>query len=280
MVFMFTVWANQLRHQRIYLLAFIQLIKNFISRLKNLKEPILEIKNQFKELKALVLKGDGINCEVETAQACIQAGFVTRSVHINDLLKSPHLFSDLSLLVLPGGFSFGDELGSGKILSLKLKYGLGKYIDSHIHSGGAVLGICNGFQVMVRLGLFGPGVALVHNVHGKFLDRWVSLKVVGESVFTVKGERLDLPIRHGEGRLVVLKESKVEPLLQYEEEVNGSYQQIAGLSAYEGRVVGLMPHPETFWNLQMHPNAQGLFKGEGAVLGTSFFDRVHKALLN
>lgn len=216
-----------------------------------------------KQLKAIVLAGDGINCEQETAAAARDAGFITRIVHVNDLLaEKGRELADARLLLLPGGFSFGDELGSGKILALKLKHGLGDVLSRYIDSKGAVFGICNGFQVLTRLGVFGTGTILAHNKQGEFLNRWVGLRITGASIFTdglrARGiTRLELPIRHGEGRLLVVGSQASslsgEVVLRYEEDVNGAWELAAGLASHQGRVMGLMPHPEAFWTQELSP---------------------------
>jgi phosphoribosylformylglycinamidine synthase len=226
--------------------------------------------------RALVLSGDGINCEIETAYAAQESGFEARIIHVNDFLKSEgRLLGQTELLVIPGGFSFGDELGSGKILALKLKHGVGKPLDEYIGRGGAVLGICNGFQVLARLGVFGGDVVLTQNEGGHFLNRWVGLEVVGRSIFTEGlrrsgASRLELPMRHGEGRLVIGAKGLapgVELALRYEEDVNGAWERAAGLSSHRGRVLGLMPHPEAFWTEELHPwGAQ-----RGVPLGVELF---------
>jgi phosphoribosylformylglycinamidine synthase len=218
--------------------------------------------------RALVLSGDGINCEVETAAAARESGFDAAVTHVNDFLKSEgRALAETRLLVVPGGFSFGDELGSGKILALKLKHGVGRALSSYIDSGGAVLGICNGFQVLTQLGVFGSRVVLTQNEGGHFLNRWVGLEVVGRNIFTESlrkagAGRLELPIRHGEGRLVLAGQdanlaSGVEVAFRYEENVNGAWERVAGLSAHRGRVLGLMPHPEAFWTEELHPWGPG-----------------------
>ncbi len=237
-------------------------------------------------MRALVLTGDGINCERETALACEQAGFQTALIHINDfLVTNGKLLNNTQLFILPGGFSFGDELGSGKILALKLKHGLSDGFQQYLSKGGLLLGICNGFQVLVRLEIFGSGIVLAQNSSGHFQNQWVRLKISGQSVFTdpflqQNIENLELPIRHGEGRLVfkpeLSREAKAEHYkdgkatkydekksmalfsnrqcpLQYTEDINGSWNQVAALSAYEGRVLGLMPHPEAFWTKELYP---------------------------
>ncbi|MBI3556088.1 MAG: phosphoribosylformylglycinamidine synthase subunit PurQ [Deltaproteobacteria bacterium] len=219
--------------------------------------------------KALILAGDGINCEIETMHATRDAGFSPQTLHVNDFLKAKGAqLADTKLLVVPGGFSFGDELGSGKILALKLKHGVGEALTTYIDGGGAVLGICNGFQVLTQLGVFGAGVVLTHNKQGQFLNRWVGLEITGKSIFTdgLKKSgvtRLELPMRHGEGRLICPENlqsamlSQGSIVLKYEEDVNGAWNRAAALSSHNGRVMGLMPHPEAFWTEELHPWGNG-----------------------
>lgn len=239
------------------------------------------------KLRALVLSGDGINCEIETAAATRESGFLTETLHVNDFLKvQGRGLNEASLLVLPGGFSFGDELGSGKILALKLRHGLGEVLTKFIDRGGAVLGTCNGFQVLTRLGVFGPGVVLTQNEQGHFINRWVGLEITGKSIFTdfLKASgmnRLELPIRHGEGRLVFADENIAQAALRsgaialrYESDVNGSWERAAGLSAFQGRVLGLMPHPEAFWTEELHPWGTG----RKVPLGVELFKSAFRAL--
>ncbi len=216
---------------------------------------------------AWVITGDGINCEEETAYACKLAGFKTTIIHFSELLKSPRKLDDCSLLVIPGGFSFGDELGSGRVFALKLKYQLGWDLPAFARDGGLVLGICNGFQVLVALGVFGEGVALAHNESGRFINQWVELKAERSRAFDspyLKGiAAISLPIRHGEGRLLVSSPSQVgssfTPCLFYENNPNGSLDSIAGITDPTGRIFGLMPHPEAFIRGSQHP---GFFRNE------------------
>jgi phosphoribosylformylglycinamidine synthase len=231
---------------------------------------------------ALILAGDGINCERETADAAADVGFTTQITHVNDLLASRgRELEETSLLILPGGFSFGDELGSGKILALKLKHGLKAALDAYLTKGGAVLGICNGFQVLTRLGVFGAGAALAQNEKGHFINRWVGLEITGDSIFTRglqrKGvKRVELPMRHGEGRVVLSDEVSKKAstaVLRYEEDVNGAEDRIAGLASYGGRVMGLMPHPEAFWSDELHPWGAGR-----TPLGLEFFRSAYEEL--
>jgi phosphoribosylformylglycinamidine synthase subunit PurQ / glutaminase len=215
-------------------------------------------------LKALVLAGDGINCERETEAAARESGFGASIIHVNDLLRSRGSeLASASLVVIPGGFSFGDELGSGKILALKLKHGLGDALERYLDAGGAMLGICNGFQVLTRLGIFGQSAVLAQNASGHFQNRWVGLELSGKSIFTdglrkAGVTRLELPIRHGEGRFLFADpaeaaEARVNIVLRYETDVNGAWERAAGLTARNGRVLGLMPHPEAFWSEELHP---------------------------
>ncbi|MBT7766683.1 MAG: phosphoribosylformylglycinamidine synthase subunit PurQ, partial [Bdellovibrionales bacterium] len=216
--------------------------------------------------KFLVLCGDGINCERETANALSMAGAATRTIHINQLTERATLLDDVQGLALPGGFSFGDELGSGQILALKLRHSLHDQLLELIAKKRAVIGICNGFQVLVRLNIL-PGPAgdrfltLTHNRQNKFLDRWVNLEVEQSSCcLWTQGitSPFKLPVRHGEGRVVVAPGSeerwqqlvtKGQIALRYSSDINGSYQQVAGICDPSGMVLGLMPHPE----VAIHP---------------------------
>lgn len=209
--------------------------------------------------RALILTGDGINCEVETASACRAAGFDAKIAHLAELTRDS--LQGISLLVIPGGFSFGDELGSGRVLALRIRHELGWDLPAFARAGGVVIGICNGFQVLVSLGVFGDGVALAHNREGRFINKWVSLKA--EPCDLLKDIReIDLPIRHGEGRLLFDRTPNGDsalgrdafPALRYSDEnPNGSTDAIAGLTDKTGRIFGLMPHPEAFRRESQHP---------------------------
>lgn len=218
--------------------------------------------------RALVITGDGINCERETAQAFAQAGFESKIRHLNDVIAErmtlDALSSQYSALALPGGFSFGDDLTSGKVLALKIRHGLGWDLLQYASRGGLVIGICNGFQALIRLGVFGADLSITHNAGGKFLDTWVRVTPVGNQSLWLRGlGSFDLPIRHGEGRLVFNPNRRSEMLekmgragmlaLKYESDPNGSESQLAGLSDPSGRILGLMPHPEAFVRWTAHP---------------------------
>ncbi len=210
----------------------------------------------------LVLGGEGINCERETARALETAGVRAKIIPLSLFLKQNFKVCDYHGLVLPGGFSFGDELGSGQILALKMRHLKEDFLAEFVRQKRPILGICNGFQVLTKLGLL-PG-ALVQNQNGRFINRWVELKAPHESicVWTRGLSTLRLPIRHGEGRLVL--NSKVTPhiALQYTEDVNGSDQQIAGLTDPSGLILGLMPHPEAATRGETYPSRELLAPGK------------------
>ena len=241
------------------------------------------------DIKVLVLTGDGINCEEETALAFKEHGASASIIHIYDFIHNPKLLVESHILALPGGFSFGDEIGSGQILALKLKYSLGDALKSFIDSGKLVIGICNGFQALVRLGLLPKPfterqMSLTHNRQGHFIDKWVDLVVpASKCVWTqnISSQSISLPIRHGEGRIVFAGDlSAQEQLfktlmrnqqiaLSYTDDVNGSYQKIAGICDPSGRIFGLMPHPEAAISEWLNPS--GAKKSSTAGIGAKFF---------
>jgi phosphoribosylformylglycinamidine synthase subunit PurQ / glutaminase len=229
----------------------------------------------------LVITGDGINCERETAFVLEEAGATTKIVHINDWLESPELLLSSQGLVFPGGFSFGDELGSGQLMALKMRYRLSEVLEQYRQQGPkAILGICNGFQILTKLGLLPFGqieaqsVALTKNDHGRFLDRWVELEVNQSSHspwLQNLPKKLSMPVRHGEGRLVLapgLENAQAKELadknlvaFRYLEDINGSYERIAGLCDPTGWILGLMPHPEaSSYSTQFGPGGREIKK--------------------
>jgi len=216
---------------------------------------------------AIVLKGDGINCDNETVFALELAGFEARSVHVSTFIEDRKNLSEAKLLALPGGFSFGDEIASGKVLSLKLRQRVIDSLYQFIGQTGLVVGICNGFQVLTQLGILPRSqaqssrvVTLTKNSHGHFNNKWVDLSVqpkTGLSYFSGLSN-IELPVRHGEGRLVVggsefEGEVKSTAPLRYVDDINGSFDRIAALTNAEGTVMGLMPHPEAFIRWTQHP---------------------------
>ena len=236
--------------------------------------------NQGPRPKALVLYGYGLNCDYETAFALERAGAEAHRVHTTELLENPAAIWNYHLLAVPGGFSWGDEHGAGVILALRLKLALGSALQEFIDAGRLVIGICNGFQVLVNLGLL-PGLegregsrlaALIPNDCGNFRDAWVHLKVErSHCVFTQGLDRLELPVRHGEGKFYadpeILSDLKdrgqialkyataegAEAAGRFPDNPNGSLLDIAGICDATGRVLGLMPHPEAHVTSFQHP---------------------------
>jgi phosphoribosylformylglycinamidine (FGAM) synthase-like amidotransferase family enzyme len=246
--------------------------------------------------RALVVTGDGINCEVETAQAFSLAGFETEIQHLNDLVIEKMTLDGLSrrfhALAFPGGFSFGDDLTSGKVLALKIQHQLKWDLDQFAGRGGLVIGICNGFQALIRMGVFGKDVSITRNSHGKFSDRWVKVSPSNSRCLWLRGMgTMDFPIRHGEGRIVINPARRVEMLgkmehrgmtcLRYEEDYNGSDDRLAGLCDPTGRIFGLMPHPEAFVRWTAHPEwtaqpARASSPGQGlAIFENAYQEALH-----
>lgn len=246
--------------------------------------------------KALVITGDGINCEVETAQALQLAGFDSEIRHLNDLISDRMSLDDLArrytTLALPGGFSFGDDLTSGKVLALKLRYKLGWDLATFAARGGLVIGICNGFQALIRMGVFGKDISITQNSKGKFLNTWIRTTPAGSQCVWLKGlGTLDLPIRHGEGRVMISPSRRSEVLskmnrlgmtcLKYEGDPNGSEEKLAGLCDSSGRIFGLMPHPEAFVRWTSHPEwTQQPGRASSPGQGLAIFENAYKEALN
>ncbi len=224
--------------------------------------------------QALVLSGDGINCASETAHGLELAGFKAVVSHTSDLLTNPAALAGASLLALPGGFSFGDEIASGKVLAVKIRHKMLDLLHQYIDKGGLVLGICNGFQTLVQLGLLpnsnqadgedNSTVSLRHNAGGKFINRWVEMSVNQNTPFLSSLQTISLPIRHGEGKIEIKPDAKADEIafvqnqtaLTYHQDVNGSFERIAALTNAKGNVFGLMPHPEAFVRHSQHPAYQ------------------------
>jgi phosphoribosylformylglycinamidine synthase len=230
------------------------------------------------KVKTAVLRAPGINCNHETALAFELAGATVEQIHVNDLIAEPKQLREFQILAFPGGFSFGDDIASGQVLARKLKYRLAGPLQEFVADGRLILGICNGFQVLVKLGLLPANdrdwvqeAALTYNESGRFEDRWVYLKVEPDSrsVFTKDlPDVIYLPVRHGEGRFLAPEitdhlRDNGQIALRYTDEngspgaypinPNGSSDDIAGLSDPTGRIFGLMPHPEVFVRASQHP---------------------------
>ncbi len=211
-------------------------------------------------LKAIVLRAPGTNCDYELETGLRLAGFKPENVHVNELINRSKKLSGYRLLAIPGGFSGGDYLGSGKVFANKLLYRLNSDVPDFIKDGNLAIGVCNGFQVMVKAGIL-PGfggnyreqlTTLTLNRPLGFQCRWLELKSVpSKCVFTHGIETMDVPMAHGEGQFIVKDESVLEKLysqkqvvFKYVQNPNGSTDGIAGICDETGRVFGLMPHPE------------------------------------
>lgn len=230
--------------------------------------------------RALVISGYGINADKELALALNMAGAQAELVHLSLLFESPGLLRNAGLICFPGGFSFGDHLGSGKVLSHAIKRRLGAELRAHVRGGGLVLGICNGFQTLVKMGLLpdtegrmNPEVSLIHNESGRFVDTWVELEVNASNAspwLVGLGEhRIEFPIRHGEGQFIApdpLIRQRIRDLnltaFTYLDNPNGSWEGTAGITDSTGRILGLMPHPEAYIHRYQHPKAARLRREE------------------
>lgn len=226
----------------------------------------------------LVVSGYGINCETETAFAFQTAGAQATIVHINDLVAKKSRLLDFDVLAFPGGFSYGDDTGSGNAFANKIQNRLGNDLEAFVHQEKLVIGICNGFQIIANLGLlpalnttYGTReIALEHNDSARYSDRWVDLQFEGNSPWIRGIELLSLPIAHGEGRfetkpdiLTRLKQKnmicaryvkgEISDYQNLPENPNGSLENIAGITDSTGRVLGLMPHPERAVMFSHHP---------------------------
>jgi phosphoribosylformylglycinamidine synthase subunit PurQ / glutaminase len=230
-------------------------------------------------VNAIVLRAAGINCDMETQYALEMAGAKAQRIHINRIIENNSLLDEFQILVFPGGFSYGDDVAAGKILANQIIHHLYEPLQKFIKSGKLVLGICNGFQVLVKAGILPGGdisgnsqqVTITNNDSGKFEARWVRLEPVSlRCVFIQQGQRIELPIAHGEGKVVTKDTQTLEQLksgdyiaFRYVDETgkegsypvnpNGSIDSIAGLTDATGRVLGLMPHPERFIRPTAHP---------------------------
>jgi phosphoribosylformylglycinamidine synthase len=231
------------------------------------------------DVKAIVLRAAGINCDVETEYALELAGAKAQRVHINRMIENKSLLDEFQIIVFPGGFSYGDDVAAGKILANQIVHHLFEPLQNFIEQGKLVLGICNGFQVLVKTGIL-PGdnseqeqqeVTITDNDSGKYEDRWVYLAPqTDHCVFIEPGRQIYLPIAHAEGKIVTKDQTTLDRLkgeghlaFKYVDEngdegdypVNpsGSMESIAGLTDSTGRVLGLMPHPERFVRRTQHP---------------------------
>ncbi len=258
--------------------------------------------------RVCVLRAPGTNCDIETAHAFEMAGASADRIHLFRLLENPSLLREYQILCIPGGFSYGDDIGAGVIFSRQLRGQLNDAMREFLSADKLLLGICNGFQTILKAGLlmrrgieqadegvFEDKVTLTWNNSGKYIDRWVRLKVTSSNSVFLKGmDEFEVPIAHAEGRIAVadgsvlaglrdaqqislcywnddatvLAEKSGDPtsidILPEPANPNGSLANIAGLSDSTGRVLGLMPHPERFLFATQHPQwTRNGMRGDG-----------------
>jgi phosphoribosylformylglycinamidine synthase len=224
-----------------------------------------------KKIKVIILRTAGTNCDEEAQYAFNLCGAEVERVHINELLGKKKSLSDYHILTVPGGFTYGDDIAAGKILANELKYKLSEEMEGFVGDGKLVIGICNGFQILVKAGFLPASngkreqtVTLTWNDSGKFEDRWIYLRKVGNDrcIFTRGVDKLiTLPVAHSEGKFIARDEETLKTLeekdqvvfqyvdqegnpAQYPFNPNGSMDDIAGICDPTGRIFGLMPHPE------------------------------------
>ena len=227
------------------------------------------------KVRTLILRASGTNCDAETEFAFQQAGAEVSLVHVNRLIRREERLMDYRIMVIPGGFTYGDDISGGKILANELGLKLGEDIARFIEDGRLILGICNGLQVLVKAGFLpelsrdgSPLLTLAANDSGKFECRWVYLGVHKQSpcIFTRGMDSLYLPVAHAEGKLVVLTGALTEANVDlfytdehgdisagYPYNPNGSAGNVAGICDSSGRIFGLMPHPERHVRGTQHP---------------------------
>ncbi len=244
-------------------------------------------------VKAIVIRAAGTNCDAEMVRGFSRAGARVELVHLDRLCERPATLDAFDLIGFPGGFSYGDDIASGRIFAMRVRERLWGALERAIDRGVVMIGACNGFQTMVQVGLLpGPSageawpkgappaqsVALSDNIGGRFVDRWVGVRVERECVWTrglnelaaeIQGasrgevsaaDVMVLPAAHGEGRLVAASSAVLDSLqrgghvaLRYTDNYNGSQDAIAGLCDASGRIFGLMPHPERYLDWTRHP---------------------------
>ena len=232
--------------------------------------------------KVLILTGYGINAEKELAWAFDKAGGQTNIKHLEDVIDNPSILDDHQILAFPGGFSYGDHIASGKVFGNKIKFTIFEKVQKFIDSGKLIIGICNGFQIITKLGLvpncdgrYEQVASLIENDSAHFEDRWVWLQNTNPNSIWLKDiDKIYLPIRHGEGKFIVKNDEVLNTLkangqialryidinnptaqnVPYPANPNGSVDNIAGITNKSGTVFGLMPHPEAFIFPENHPN--------------------------
>ena len=228
--------------------------------------------------RVLVLRAPGTNCDIETEYAFRRVGGLPDRIHVNRVLQQPTLLQEYQILCIPGGFSYGDDIAAGRILAGQMEHRLNDALYAFRDSGNLILGICNGFQVLLKSGVLLPQddqglrATLTWNDSGRFEDRWVHTKVIGDNCVFLRGiEKMYLPIAHAEGKLVARNSDILGSLDQagqlvlryaapdggqadgFPQNPNGSEANVAGCCDQTGRVFGLMPHPERYLDVTNHP---------------------------
>ncbi len=227
----------------------------------------------------LILRAPGTNCDQETGFAFETAGATARYVHINQLIAAPARLSEAQILCLPGGFSYGDDIAAGRILASQLQSRLSEAIAEFRDAGKLILGICNGFQILIKSGFLLPPdedglpATMAWNDSGRFIDTWVNLKTDNRQCVFLRGiEEMYLPIAHAEGKFVTRNELILNSLqsagqlalrycrpsgengsVPYPHNPNGSTAHVAGVCDSTGRIFGMMPHPERHIDPTHHP---------------------------
>lgn len=228
--------------------------------------------------RVIVLKEHGTNCEDESKYAFERAGAVADIVHMEELIRNKGLLENYQIMIFPGGFSYGDDTGSGLAWANRIKNNLESEIENFVARDRLVIGVCNGFQVMVNLGILPrlggrmvPRVAVTHNDSARYCDRWVDVELAGSSPWVNGIGALSMPIAHGEGRFTADPETLAElkdkglisaryvsgEICAYQNlpaNPNGSIENIAGLCDETGRIFGLMPHPERAMDFTQLPD--------------------------
>lgn len=217
--------------------------------------------------RVLIFRAPGTNCDQETAYAFQRAGAKSvEIVHLNRIFEKPAMLQQPEILCIPGGFSFSDDIGAGKVFAAKIQHSLYEPMQTFRQAGKLILGIGNGFQVLLKSGLLGDSekMTLTRNPSPQYTNRWVNLQTTASQCVFLQGiESLYLPIAHAEGRFATQTpedlsalQTKQQLTLRYipSENPNGSVENVAGICDESGRVFGLMPHPERYINPLQHPH--------------------------
>ena len=219
--------------------------------------------------KVCVLRAAGTNCDAETAHAFRLVGAEAETLHVNRLREDPKLLRQFQIFAVPGGFSYGDDVASGRIFANELMSALRDELMAFVERGGFAIGICNGFQVLVKSGLLPrldgkpeQQATLTDNTSGVYTDKWVRCTgTPGRCAWIPDGDEVELPVAHAEGRFAAPEpvldrlEAAGQLCLRYSSDTchNGSARAVAGICDGTGRVFGLMPHPERFLRWENHP---------------------------